>query len=100
MRLDKAKIARATVRFLKQGGQGVVVPGGLIVTAAHVITWDGTGSMPQGERRLEEVEVGAGGGLFALGVIVLAVRRPNRDPVTPEEPPDVSEIPEFKWRKP
>ncbi len=50
MRLDKAKVARATVRFAKQGGQGVIVPGGLIVTAAHVITWVGTGGMALGDR--------------------------------------------------
>src|SRR4029453_7739477 len=40
--------------------------------------------------------VAVGGGLFALGVIVLAVRRPERE----EAPPDPFEIPEFKWRKP
>ena len=50
MRLDKAKVARATVRFAKQGGQGVIVPGGLIVTAAHVIAWVGTGGMAFGDR--------------------------------------------------
>lgn len=40
--------------------------------------------------------VALGGGLFALGVIVLAVRRPKRE----EDPPHDSGIPEFKWRKP
>jgi S1-C subfamily serine protease len=63
MRLDKAKIARATVRFLRGKrtvGQGVVVPGGLIVTAAHVVRWDGMGAMagPLGDHYVEDVEVG------------------------------------------
>jgi hypothetical protein len=33
----RERIARATVRLTRRGGQGVVVPGGMIVTAAHVI---------------------------------------------------------------
>jgi hypothetical protein len=40
--------------------------------------------------------VALGGGLFALGVLVLAVRRPERDEEPPEAP---EEPPEFKWRK-
>src|SRR6266852_2547138 len=56
----KTKVARATVRFPAQGGQGVVVPSGLIVTAAHVIKWDGRGQMagPLGVPFFENVEVG------------------------------------------
>lgn len=33
----REQIARATVRLTRRGGQGVVVPGGMILTAAHVI---------------------------------------------------------------
>lgn len=58
MRLDKAQVARATVRFVTQGKQGVIVPCGLIVTAAHVITWEGTGSMALGDNYIEDIRVG------------------------------------------
>jgi hypothetical protein len=54
----KDKIANATVKFLKLGGQGVVVRGGLILTAAHVIHWDGTGEMGLDAHYLEQVEIG------------------------------------------
>ena len=56
-------------------------PLNLMPPSTHVTPWPG---------------VAVGGGLFALGVIVLAVRRPKRE----EAPPDPFEIPEFKWRKP
>jgi hypothetical protein len=56
----------------------------------------------------------AGFALFALGVLVLAIRRPDREEdkpeihvcrhcgrdLTPADPPDPFEIPEFKWQKP
>jgi S1-C subfamily serine protease len=60
VRLDKVKIARATVRFPGKGGQGVIVPGGMIVTAAHVVNWDVTGQMAQLWDSLywEDVEIG------------------------------------------
>lgn len=38
-----AAVAAATVRLPRHGGQGVIVPGGYIVTAAHVVHWRGTG---------------------------------------------------------
>lgn len=38
-----AAVASATVRLPRHGGQGVIVPGGYIVTAAHVVQWRGTG---------------------------------------------------------
>lgn len=41
-----------------------------------------------------------GFGCFALGVIVLAVRRPEPRRRREDDAPDVSEVPEFKWRKP
>lgn len=58
MNADKAVIAAATVRFVARAGQGVVVPGRLIVTAAHVIEWDGNGRMALGVRHLETLEIG------------------------------------------
>jgi S1-C subfamily serine protease len=42
------RVARATVHF-PVGGQGVLVPGHLILTAAHVIDWDHTGRMALGD---------------------------------------------------
>ena len=53
--LDRA--ASATVKITRKGGQGVVIPGGLILTAAHCITWDIEGSMVLGDLYLEDVEV-------------------------------------------
>jgi S1-C subfamily serine protease len=54
----RAAVSRATVRFTAMSGQGVVVPNGLIATAAHVIDWDGRGGMALGDRYLEEFESG------------------------------------------
>jgi hypothetical protein len=34
-----AKIAAATVHLTRRGGLGVLVPGHMIVTAAHVVHW-------------------------------------------------------------
>src|SRR5262245_37875645 len=53
------RVAAATVRFPRGGGQGVLVRGNFIVTAAHVIRrndlWRGTGFY---EPRLERIELG------------------------------------------
>ena len=46
--MDKKKkdlIERATVRFPRLNGQGVVIRGGFILTAAHVIGWTSNGDM-------------------------------------------------------
>jgi len=40
------------------GGQGVLVPGQLIVTAAHVVSWSAEGGMALGDRYVEEMQVG------------------------------------------
>jgi S1-C subfamily serine protease len=53
--LDREKIAAAVGRFPRRGGQGVIVPGKLIVTAAHVIgrrDWD------VDEHYLEDLDIG------------------------------------------
>ena len=42
-------VAAATVRFPERGGQGVLVPGGLILTAAHVVDRTDTGAMALGD---------------------------------------------------
>ena len=42
-------VAAATVRFPERGGQGVLVPGGLILTTAHVVDWTDTGAMALGD---------------------------------------------------
>lgn len=52
---QRAIIEAATVRIESQGGQGVLVPGGLILTATHCIDWSGTGRMVLGEHYLETV---------------------------------------------
>ena len=44
----KERVAAATVRICGTKSQGVLVPGGYILTAAHCINWEGTGSMTLG----------------------------------------------------
>jgi hypothetical protein len=61
----------ATVRLPRLGGQGVLVPGGIIVTAAHVIGWSAEGVSMAHEATLPEpIETDAGQSLL---VNVLAV---------------------------
>src|SRR5262249_39415136 len=52
----KRLVASAAVRLSKMGGQGVLVPGGYILTAAHCIEWDGRGAMALGDYFIEKVE--------------------------------------------
>src|ERR1043165_2135709 len=47
-------IERATVSLPKKQGQGVLVPGNLIVTAAHCIDFSVEGGMVLGDRFIEE----------------------------------------------
>jgi hypothetical protein len=60
----KDRVEKATVRLHKRRGRwgacGVFVPGGHILTAAHCITWKGTGMMALGEPFLEPVETSDG----------------------------------------
>jgi len=55
---DNLKIAveKATVNFLKKGGQGVLVEGGFILTAAHCIDCNCEGDMTMDEYIIEEIE--------------------------------------------
>jgi len=52
----RTKIKAATVRFLRRGGQGVLVPGQMIVTAAHVVSWSAEGGMALGDYYVEDVK--------------------------------------------
>ncbi len=38
-------VRQATVKLTKKGGQGVLVPGGFILTAAHCVEWRSEGTM-------------------------------------------------------
>ena len=49
------RVEAATVRLTKLRGQGVLVPGGFILTATHCIDWSGDGAMPLGDFFLEPV---------------------------------------------
>jgi hypothetical protein len=51
----KGRVAAATVRLTGTGGQGVLVTGGFVLTAAHCINWDGRGGMALGDHYLEPV---------------------------------------------
>jgi hypothetical protein len=62
-------IETATVRLPRRGGQGVLVPGNLIVTAAHVIGWTSEGAMAYGDAFPEVIEAGG----RTLTVDVLAI---------------------------
>jgi hypothetical protein len=59
----RARVEAATVKTTRTGGQGVRVPGNLILTAAHCIDWRGTGRMALGEIYIEPIATkGKGGG--------------------------------------
>lgn len=53
-------IETATVRLPDMGGQGVLVTGGLILTACHCIKWNGEGGIPLGDDIVTEVETRQG----------------------------------------
>src|SRR5262249_32084812 len=50
------RVLAATVSLSDLGGQGVLVPGGLILTAAHCIKWSGTGAMVLGDYFVERIK--------------------------------------------
>ncbi|MGB7201461.1 MAG: hypothetical protein WBD16_04240 [Pyrinomonadaceae bacterium] len=52
----RRRVEKATVKFTKLGGQGVLVLGGLILTAAHCIDYTVTGRMALGESYIEPLE--------------------------------------------
>jgi S1-C subfamily serine protease len=85
----KQRVKAATVRLTKQGGQGVLVPGGYILTAAHCIEWSGTGGMALGDHFLEPVETRDGRTFRAL----VCAAEPVAD-IAVLCPPDNQERPE------
>jgi hypothetical protein len=52
----KERVERATVKFLRQGGQGVLVKGDYIITAAHCINYTLSGDIVVGEYFIEEIQ--------------------------------------------
>jgi Trypsin-like peptidase domain len=64
----KTRAEKATIRILrdqdadglKPTAQGVLVPGGYIITAAHCIEWHGTGRMALGEPYFETIRTSDG----------------------------------------
>jgi S1-C subfamily serine protease len=68
LRKVKTRAEKATIRFLRRDeegvyapvAQGVLVPGGFIITAAHCINWDGKGDMALGEYYFETIEASNG----------------------------------------
>lgn len=55
----KKQVEKATVKIVKRGGQGVLVHGGLILTAAHCVEFTTEGHMVLGEYFIEEIETGS-----------------------------------------
>jgi hypothetical protein len=54
------RVVNATVHIAGLGGQGVLVPGGFILTATHCIQWTGEGGMALGTEYLERVTTPSG----------------------------------------
>ena len=53
-------VEAATVRLPEAGGQGVLVPNGYVLTAAHCVTWNPEGGMALGDFHLERFETRTG----------------------------------------
>ncbi len=56
----RKRVLDATVRFETLGGQGVLIPGGFVITAAHCIKWNGEGSMAMGDTFIEPIRTRSG----------------------------------------
>jgi hypothetical protein len=56
----KQRVRAATVALLGKGGQGVLIPGGFVLTAAHCVDWNTDGGMALGDYCLEEVRTKPG----------------------------------------
>jgi hypothetical protein len=85
----KARVAAATVRLTSTGGQGVLAPGGLILTAAHCVDWDVTAGV-QDKHHVETVRARSGARakvrLLAVEPLAdIAVLGSLDDQVAPEE---------------
>ena len=66
----RKRVEKATVRFPKRGGQGVVVPGSLVLTAAHCIEWDLDGEMTLNENIFLE-KINCDGRQIFAGIVVV-----------------------------
>jgi hypothetical protein len=64
----RARVEAATVRLPGLDGQGVLVRGGYMLTAAHCVEWSGEGGMALGGRFMELVEARGGRTFRASGV--------------------------------
>ena len=65
----KKRVEKATVKLISKGGQGILVPGGFIITAAHCVDFDCGGSMALGEYFIEEIETIKGQLEFIKGLM-------------------------------
>jgi S1-C subfamily serine protease len=62
----RSRVEAATIWLPTKEGQGVLVTGGYILTAAHCVEWDGEGRMPAGgDYFVEKVETRCGRKLLA-----------------------------------
>jgi S1-C subfamily serine protease len=52
----KSCVTAATVRLTRRSGQGVLVPSGYILTAAHCVKWSGHGDMALGDFFFETIK--------------------------------------------
>ena len=59
----RPRIRGATVRLTGKGGQGVLVPGRFILTAAHCVEWKCDGAMALGDYFVETIETQSGDSL-------------------------------------
>ncbi len=57
---ETKRVVNATVHIAGLGGQGVLVPGGFILTATHCIQWTGEGGMASGNEYRERVTTPSG----------------------------------------
>ena len=85
----EARVKAATVRLPEMGGRGVLIPGGLILTATHCIGWDGTAGLVLGDHHPVRVEAGDHsfrlGPWFADAVSDMAALGPLDNQVFPED---------------
>ena len=68
---ERLKIENATVKLVgKKGGQGVLVPGNLIVTAAHCVAYSTEGEMVLGDYFVEPIETASGAKLSVTPLVM------------------------------
>jgi hypothetical protein len=70
----KRRCEAATVRLPRRGGQGVLVPGNLIVTAAHVVGWTAEGAMVDSYSSPFPEPIKAGEHTFTVDVLAVEPR--------------------------